>query len=133
MKNFCLLFVLLSTFACQSSSPKSTSSNDSPSTYTKLDVAAFSQKLKTIPNAQLIDVRTPEEYQQGHIEGAKNINYYDDDFNTQLAQLNKDQPIFVYCKSGGRSGKSAKQLKDLTFSTIYDLKGGYTAWAKRSQ
>ena len=65
---------------------------------------------------QLIDVRTPEEYTGGYIEGAININFFDSDFNDQMAKLNKDKELYIYCRSGNRSGKAAKRLKDQGFT-----------------
>ncbi len=133
MKNYLLFFLFLNLIACQSQQSNNQSNTDPTTQFAKLDVANYAQQLKATPNPQLIDVRTPEEFQEGHIEGAKNINYYLDDFTTQLEQLDKTKAVFVYCKSGGRSGKSFKQLQELGFSSVYDLKGGYTAWAKANQ
>jgi rhodanese-related sulfurtransferase len=79
---------------------------------------------------QLIDVRTPEEYTGGYIEGAININFFDSDFNDQMAKLNKDKELYIYCRSGKRSGKAAKRLKDQGFTKIYDLQGGILNWNK---
>jgi rhodanese-related sulfurtransferase len=79
---------------------------------------------------QLIDVRTPEEYTGGYIEGAININFFDSDFNDQMAKLNKDKELYIYCRSGKRSGKAAKRLKDRGFTKIYDLQGGILNWNK---
>jgi len=96
-----------------------------------LEVSAFANKLTTLENVQLIDVRTPKEVAGGSIENSINMNFYDDDFATQLGKLNKDQPVMVYCKAGGRSNKALNQLKTMGFKEVYDLAGGYTAWAKQ--
>ena len=77
---------------------------------------------------QLIDIRTPGEYTGGYIEGAININFFDSDFNDQMAKLNKDKELYIYCRSGNRSGKAAKRLKDQGFTKIYDLQGGILNW-----
>ena len=77
---------------------------------------------------QLIDIRTPGEYTGGYIEGAININFFDSDFNAQMAKLNKDKELYIYCRSGNRSGKAAKRLKDQGFTKIYDLQGGILNW-----
>ncbi len=81
-------------------------------------------------NVQLIDVRTPEEYSAGNINAAKNINFYDGDFKEKMNTLNKDLPLAIYCRSGGRSGKAAKMLKQMGFKEVYDLKDGYNLWSK---
>ena len=92
-----------------------------------VDIAAYEQQLKQ-PEIQLIDVRTPEEFSEGHIENAKNINIMGDDFDAQVAALDKTKPMMVYCKSGGRSAKASARLKELGFTTITDLEGGITNW-----
>lgn len=92
-----------------------------------VDVAAYEKQLKQ-SDVQLIDVRTPEEFNQGHLENAKNINIMGDDFDAQVASLDKTKPVMVYCKSGGRSAKASERLKELGFTTITDLEGGITNW-----
>jgi rhodanese-related sulfurtransferase len=92
-----------------------------------IDVKMFSE-LTTQEGGQILDVRTPEEWNGGIIKGAKKINFFDKDFNQQITSLDKTKPIYVYCKSGGRSGKAAKQLEKMGFTTIYNLLGGITAW-----
>ncbi|MCB0564349.1 MAG: rhodanese-like domain-containing protein [Phaeodactylibacter sp.] len=95
-----------------------------------LPLEAYKTKMSELgANRQLIDVRTPEEYSQGHIDGAVNINFYDDDFAQQLEQkLQKEKPVMLYCRSGSRSAQSAEQLKALGFKEVYDLEGGFMAW-----
>lgn len=82
-------------------------------------------------DVQLIDVRTPEEYKDGHISNAKNVNVYDNDFKNQVSVLNKNQPVFVYCKSGGRSKDAAEILKKLTYK-VYNLEDGILGWKEKS-
>lgn len=77
---------------------------------------------------QLVDVRTEPEYTGGHIGDAKNINFFDADFKEQISQLDKTKPVLIYCASGNRSGKAMLVMKELGFSEIYDLKGGYGSW-----
>jgi rhodanese-related sulfurtransferase len=76
----------------------------------------------------LLDVRTPEEFNAGHIPGAMLLDYYNDNFKKSAAQLDKTKPVFVYCKTGGRSSSAAKILRDLGFKEVYDLEGGISAW-----
>lgn len=80
------------------------------------------------PDMLLLDVRTPEEFAEGHIEGARNLNFFDSDFREQLDKLDKEEPIFIYCRSGNRSGKAGKIMQELGFEQVYDLEGGYMAW-----
>ena len=93
-----------------------------------VDISVFEAKIAT-PNAQLVDVRTPQEFANGHLENAKNINFNDPEFKQKIAQLDKSKPIAVYCGVGGRSGKASKILVELGFKDISDLAGGITAWS----
>ncbi|MCU0445767.1 MAG: rhodanese-like domain-containing protein [Microscillaceae bacterium] len=90
--------------------------------------AVFKKQIKKKRKIQLIDVRKPEEYAEGHLKNAQNIDYYAEDFKARLAQLNKNKPIYLYCRSGGRSGKTATMLREMGFSNVYDLQGGITQW-----
>ncbi len=77
---------------------------------------------------QLIDVRTPDEYAEGYIEGAINIDFRDENFEERIAKVDKSKPVAVYCGRGGRSGKCSAYMKKAGFKKIYDLDGGITEW-----
>lgn len=81
-------------------------------------------------NGILIDVRTPEEFAVGHIENAVNINFYSDDFDAKISELDKNTPTFVYCQAGGRSGQARDLLVKKEFKEIYNLKDGFGKWAE---
>ncbi len=128
-----LLFFSLTFFACQSDSSTGTSTTSPNKTLVikgKLEPATFKRKLAASPDALLIDVRTPQEFDQGHLDNALNIDYHGDDFDQKMAALDKSKPVFLYCKSGGRSGKTFHKLKKMGFKDVYDMKGGYTAWSE---
>jgi len=93
-----------------------------------LSPIAFSEKLKQLPLASLIDVRTPEEFLKGHLQNAKNIDWNGDDFEKQIFKFNKEEPIFVYCLSGGRSSSAAAIMRSNGFKQVYELDGGISAW-----
>ncbi|MGV6828784.1 MAG: rhodanese-like domain-containing protein [Flavobacteriales bacterium] len=97
---------------------------------TILDVPSF--KTEVIgKNVQLIDVRTPDEYNQGHIKNALNIDFFDNThFSEKFNKLDKNKAIYIYCQSGTRSHKTAMKLEEMGFNKIYDLQGGYMAWTK---
>ena len=78
----------------------------------------------------LVDVRTPEEYASGHIDGAININIFDQNFKQELEKLDKSQAVSVYCKVGGRSAKAANIMKEMGFEEVYDLDGGIRNWTE---
>ena len=98
-----------------------------------VNVADFAAGLDTISNAFLLDVRTDSEFASGHLKGATQIDFYRDDFEEAIAALDKNQPVFVYCRSGNRSGKAAKQMKAMGFKEVYNLEGGIGAWSRRNQ
>ena len=77
----------------------------------------------------ILDVRTPEEYAEGHLEGAVLVDFYDADFADQLAELDPDVPYLVYCRSGNRSGQTLPIMEQLQFGSASDIDGGIIAWA----
>lgn len=90
----------------------------------------FSQKCYS-ENTILLDVRTPEEYAEGHLKGATLINYLDQkNFNDQVAKLDKNKTVYVYCRSGGRSGYSQEIMLKQGFKSVINLDGGIDAWKK---
>ncbi|WP_281228194.1 thioredoxin domain-containing protein [Flavobacterium aquiphilum] len=93
-----------------------------------IDASSYSEKIKATPNAQILDVRTPEEYATGHIENSDNVNWLSNSFVLRTDKYDKTKPVFVYCKSGGRSAKAADKLAELGFKTIYNLDGGMLKW-----
>lgn len=79
----------------------------------------------------ILDVRTPQETSQGHIENASLVNVYDEDFVNKINLMQKDKAIYVYCKSGARSAKAAEILSQNGFTQIYNLSGGIMAWENK--
>ncbi len=95
-----------------------------------LTPATEAQELLAEPPAGLtvLDVRTPEEFAEGHLAGAANIDFYGADFADQLDSLDKNQPYFVYCRSGNRSAQTMVIMRDLGFTEVYELQGGILSW-----
>ena len=91
------------------------------------DVAAA---LHTNPPSDLVvlDVRTPEEFSEAHLEGATMVDFYAPDFADQLAALDPEVPYLVYCRSGSRSGQATQMMKELGFSDVANVDGGIVAW-----
>ena len=79
-------------------------------------------------NGILLDVRTKDEVASGMIKNAINLDYYSATFKDDVAKLDKNKPVYVYCRSGGRSGGAKKILTSIGFKTVYNLKGGYSNW-----
>ena len=98
--------------------------------YANLNVDEFEKMLAEEESAQIVDVRTPEEYAAGHLAGAVNIDWYAEDFLQQAeSQLDKSRPVMVYCRSGKRSAAAADRLDAAYFKT-YNLSGGFLAWTE---
>lgn len=95
-----------------------------------VNVERFEQEMK---DAQILDVRTPQEWSSGVIEDAMLANIYGDSFESTLEELDKDRPVAVYCASGGRSGQAMEQMKKMGFKEVYNLKGGMGAWTSASK
>ncbi|MCX7551890.1 rhodanese-like domain-containing protein [Xanthomarina sp. F2636L] len=86
------------------------------------------QSILELEEVQLVDVRTPEEFSEGFIKDAQNIDFYSDTFDEDILKLDKSKPVILYCKSGRRSASCAEKLIEAGFVKVYDLKGGITQW-----
>lgn len=78
----------------------------------------------------ILDVRTPGEFRQGHIEGAVLLDYYEPDFRERFAALDRTATIFTYCRSGNRSSHVLALADELGFRRVFDLRGGIVAWKR---
>ena len=94
-----------------------------------VSVKEFS-KLISAGKGTLLDVRTPGEIAKGSIKGSTNLDFFDDNFESKLDQLDKTKPVYVYCASGGRSSDAMDMMKKKGFVAVYNLLGGYNAWVK---
>ena len=107
-----------------------TFSSCNDSTDSKITVIS-PEEMQTIlqaDNVQLIDVRSKEEYEKGSIAGAQNIDFFSPTFLEDINKLDKEKPVYLFCKTGGRSAKCAKKMVDEGFVKIYDLNGGFSKW-----
>lgn len=82
------------------------------------------------PAAVILDVRTPEEFAEGHLDGAVNIDFYAADFQDTLAGLDSSADYVVYCRSGNRSGQTTAMMSELGFASVHDVNGGIVAWTE---
>ena len=117
-----LLAILIMAFAV------SCLGNETSDTDVKIVTAEEVQEITKMEDVQLIDVRTPEEYEEGHLANSQNIDYYSDTFEEEIMKLDKSKPVLVYCKSGNRSGKCTKKMEEAGFVKIYDMEGGIVEW-----
>ena len=102
-------------------------------TVNTVDVKSFDNGIKK-EHAQLVDVRTPDEYKDGHLKGSKLM-----DWNNQQAflkgakELDKSKPVYVYCLAGVRSLKAAEWLTKNGYTQVYSLDGGIKAWKEEGK
>ena len=80
------------------------------------------------PDFVIIDVRTPKEFAEGHIEDAINIDFYSETFPDELNILNKNKTYLIYCRSGGRSGGALTIMESLYFKEVHNMTGGIIQW-----
>ena len=134
MKSIIIKIVLLLILSISFTSCAQTTKSETISEETKEDIVVSLISPKDLNaklgDIQLIDVRTPEEYAQGHLKNAVNINFYDPTFANDMDELDKSKELYIYCRSGKRSGKASKQLENMGFTKVYDLQGGINDWNK---
>jgi phage shock protein E len=102
-------------------------SKSSAPAFQNLTSAQFAEGLRQ-PGVLLVDVRRPDEFAQGHLPGAVNIEVTAPDFGQRIAQLDKTQPTYVYCRSGARSANAAGQLTAAGSAQVANLLGGVSGW-----
>ena len=98
-----------------------------------VDGAKAAEVLASDPAITIIDIRTPEEFAEGHIKGAVNIDFTGNDFEAKLSELNRDKPYLFHCASGNRSGKSLPVFEKLNFTRLYHLNTGFKGWVADGQ
>jgi rhodanese-related sulfurtransferase len=130
---FCLILLALQGISCNSSGSSVTEENSTgidarTSDQRILDKKVFAAAIKK-SGAVVVDVRMPQEYEQGHINKAININFFDPEFKYKLLELNKNKKYYLYCKNETRSYRAMEFMKDNDFSEVYMLKGGYENWS----
>jgi rhodanese-related sulfurtransferase len=120
-KKLVYYFALFLSFSCVSQNSNS---------YKTLSATEFNTAIAKEKKIQLLDVRTSEEYSTGFIKNSQNMNWFDGDLEKKTLTLDKNKPVYVYCKSGGRSAKACSKLSELGFTKIYNLDGGIDNWNK---
>jgi rhodanese-related sulfurtransferase len=93
-----------------------------------LGVSEFSTKVAEA-GVITLDVRTPSEFAEGHVEGARLIDFQSGNFENEIAALDKNATYAVYCRSGNRSGQAVKVMQDAGFTNVFNMNGGVIDWA----
>lgn len=111
----------MGSYALAASSPTKSSVREA----TPQEAAQF---IKSTPSAIVIDVRTPQEFAEGHIAGATSINVLADDFDKKIAALDRKTPLLIHCRSGGRSRRALAAMEKLHFEQVVHLTDGLNGW-----
>ncbi|MBL7885989.1 MAG: thioredoxin [Flavobacterium sp.] len=128
LKLFTFLTVTFLLISCKGQNKEETTSNQATIINETIDATVFAEKLKATANLQIVDVRTPDEFNSKHLDNAININFNSPNFQSEISKLDKMKPTFVYCLSGGRSSAAIAKMKELGFTEVYNMKGGMMKW-----
>ena len=107
------------------------SSLQAEETIPAIDAASARDMVSSKPDAVIVDVRTPIEFQMSHITGAVNVDVQDEAFWDNATKLDRNKTYIVHCTKnpeGGRSSRALATLQSLGFKNLYSLEGGYIAW-----
>lgn len=121
----CSIMICMLATSCQEKEKSVVDVDETP-------VSTWTDRISNDENVVVIDVRTPEEMENGVIPGALKINFHDADFEAQIGALDKQKTYVVYCRSGGRAGKTCDKMKKLGFDNLYNY-GGYERWLKEGK
>jgi rhodanese-related sulfurtransferase len=116
-----ILTLIFGSASCQQAS------NDQDAVVSSINTVEF-KKLVDAKEGVLLDVRTPQEYEDGHIAGSINIDFHGENFKEELEKLDKSKTYNVYCRSGKRSANSAEMMEELGFKKVVNLSGGIIGW-----
>lgn len=92
------------------------------------EASTLIQNNQNNPDFVVIDVRTPEDFANGHIANAVNIDYYSVTFRNDINKLDKTKNYLIYCQSGNRSGKARDIMRELGFQEVHNMLGGIIGW-----
>ncbi|HEX5111654.1 MAG TPA: rhodanese-like domain-containing protein [Saprospiraceae bacterium] len=125
----CLFVIAISTTSCKgdgNANSSDTAINDDEAK--KLDKDQFTKEMKR-SGSVIVDVRMPQEFEQGHIEGAININFFDPQFKYKLLELDREKSYYLYDKKESKSFRAMKFMEDNGFTKVRMLKGGWEEWS----
>lgn len=122
MKNIIITTIIFFSFSCSTAQEK-----------TKLTSDEFEKKIAELKNEIVLDVRTAGEFSEGHLENALNIDFLkEESFKSSVADLEKDSPVMIYCRSGKRSAAAAEYMREKGF-TVYELEEGILDWTSQKK
>ncbi len=127
-KPILLALISLSLTVCSCGQTEIESAKEAAPQIERVSQDRFKDIIENNQDIQLIDVRTPNEYSQGAISNAVNIDYMGNDFETKIKALDKNKVTLIYCQAGGRSAKALQLFKKAGFKRTVELQGGYSGW-----
>jgi len=126
------LTVVLNAFGCAPNSHETTAGKilHQPDLNIARDISCSELKalITDRPDLLIVDVRTLQEWEKGHIPASGRIDFLEDNFDAKAFALPKDRPIALYCAAGGRSSDAMQKMKEAGFSELYNLRGGFYGW-----
>ena len=125
---YLFMAVLTISTACKQGDANSSDTAINDDEVKKLDKDQFTKEMNR-SGSVLIDVRLPQEFEQGHIEGAININFFDPQFKYKLLELDREKSYYLYDKKESKSFRAMKFMEDNGFTKVRMLKGGYEEWS----
>ncbi len=130
LKHFIILFISIVTLSsCNAQDNKQKDNSNQP--LQKITSVEAQKLLKKDTSIMVIDVRTPREFNAGHVASAKNINISNPNFKTNIAQLKDDNKTYmVYCRTQNRSGVAVKFMLQQGFKNIYQITDGFAGWSR---
>ncbi|MCB0736162.1 MAG: rhodanese-like domain-containing protein [Bacteroidetes bacterium] len=131
MKYLLAIAALTFLLACGNPKESEKTANADETIAKDISADAFKNKIETLENELLLDVRTTVEFNSGHLKDALHIDWNSTNFEAEIKKLDNTKPVLIYCLSGGRSGAAMKRLTSLGFKEVYNLKGGISAWKQK--
>lgn len=124
-----LAALMLAANACASASDSDTAVSSVSTGGIRIVSPEDGAELQADTDVVVLDVRTPEEFAEGHLDGALMIDFYESDFADRIAELDPDASYLIYCRSGNRSGQTGAIMETLGFGDVANIDGGIVAWS----
>ena len=130
MKNLFIISIVLAMVitGCAQENGSSQQKVDGKGIAKRVSKEEFKEALINIQQVQLVDVRTPNEFKNGKIENAINIDFNGTSFKEEISQLDRSKTTLIYCHGGGRSASAMKVMENLGFKHVLELSGGFSHW-----
>ena len=126
-----LAFAMVVLVGCRGKQPEQKAETQTLNTIAAQEAQTIIQQRGGQPNFVILDVRTPQEFAQGHLAGAVNLDFHAPTFRGELDKFEKTKTYLVYCRSVNRSGKTLDMMRELGFAEAYNITGGIGAWAQK--